>query len=390
MAGPAIVVAPAAEAEPCGGIPGITGVGFALQNPAGPQGAVPFFDNGTTSTVGWVTGQQSANRTFDRFGISGTDLGVSWDNGAGQTLMAFGDTFGNCTVPGGQWRHNVLLRSDDSDLSDGITFPDGVPGDPNSGAVVSGSDPRFATQLISALGLSPLEYTIVPTSGIAVDGVQYMHFMSVRGWNGPVWSTNYAGIATSRDNGQTWVPEPSTIRFNSGVTIPGTEQFDAKFQQAAVVRGKDGMVYQFGTPNGRLGAAYLARVAPDAILDLARYEYWNGSGWSMDLAAAAPVVSQPVGEMSVAWNDYLGRYVMLYGNDVEGRILARTATSPEGPWSAPTTLVVNTEIGNYPGGGLYAPYIHPKSSGNSLYFTASQYSSYNVILLRTNLDALPR
>jgi hypothetical protein len=81
---------------------------------------------------------------------------------------------------------------------------------------------------------------------------------------------------------------------------------------------------------------------------------------------------------------------MLYGNDVEGRIMARTASSPQGPWSAPTALVVNNDIGNYPGGGLYAPYIHPKSTGNALYFTASQYSSYNVILMRTNLDALPR
>ncbi|WP_235578967.1 MULTISPECIES: DUF4185 domain-containing protein [unclassified Rhodococcus (in: high G+C Gram-positive bacteria)] len=392
VGGVSLVLAPVAAAEPCGGLPGtgIDGTGFPGQPPAGRQGPVPAYNGPSTSTVGWVTGQESVNRTFDRFGISGTDLGISWDNGAGQTLMAFGDTFGNCAVPGGQWRHNVLLRSNDTDLSDGITFADGVPGDVNSGAVVAGNDPRFATQLLSALGLSPVEYTIVPTSAIAVNGVQYLHFMSVREWSGSVWSTNYAGIATSRDNGQTWFPEPATIRFNSGVTVPGTEQLDARFQQAAFVRGQDGFMYQYGTPNGRLGAAYLARVAPDAMLDLTRYEYWNGGSWTSDLAAAAPVVGQPVGEMSVAWNAYLGRYIMLYGNDVEGRIMARTASAPEGPWSAPTALVVNNDIGNYPGGGLYAPYIHPRSAGDSLYFTASQYSSYNVILMRTDLDALPR
>ena len=55
---------------------------------------------GTTRTVGWVTGALSQNHTDARFGISGTDLGISWDNGSGQTLMAFGDTYGDCNAPG--------------------------------------------------------------------------------------------------------------------------------------------------------------------------------------------------------------------------------------------------------------------------------------------------
>ncbi|WP_282597472.1 DUF4185 domain-containing protein [Rhodococcus sp. DMU1] len=36
-------------------------------------------------------------------------------------------------------------------------------------------------------------------------------------------------------------------------------------------------------------------------------------------------------------------------------------------------------------GGLYAPYIHPWSSGNDLYFVASRWSDYNVMLLRTTV-----
>ncbi|MGU3436387.1 DUF4185 domain-containing protein [Actinomycetes bacterium M1A6_2h] len=369
-----------ATAEPCGGVPGtgITGVGLPFQQPSGVQGPVPYYSGANTNTVAWVTGPASANNTFERFGISGTDLGISWDNGAGQTLVAFGDTIGNCTVPGGEWRHQVLLRSNDSNLSDGMSLDEAV----------STVSPRFATQLLPTLGLAPVETTVIPTAAIAVDGVQYMSFMSVRAWNGSTWSTNYSGIATSRDNGRTWFSEPSTLRFNSGVPIPGTEQLNARFQQAAFVRGNDGKVYQYGTPNGRLGSVFVSRVAPDAMLDLNRYEYFTGAGWSSDLNAAAPIVREPVGELSVAWNAYLGKYVMLHGNDIEGRIVLRTAPSPEGPWSGPTTLVVNSELGGYPGSGLYAPYIHPKSSGSDLYFTVSQYSSYNVILMHTNLAAL--
>ena len=34
-----------------------------------------------TSLVGWVTGPDSPNKTIEKFAITGTDLGIMWDNG---------------------------------------------------------------------------------------------------------------------------------------------------------------------------------------------------------------------------------------------------------------------------------------------------------------------
>ena len=65
-----------------------------------------------------MTGVNGPNKTLERFGISGTDLGIAWDNGDPanrQVLMAFGDTFGYCRVHGQQWRYNTLFRSSDHD-----------------------------------------------------------------------------------------------------------------------------------------------------------------------------------------------------------------------------------------------------------------------------------
>ena len=82
----------------------------------------------TTTIVGWVNGPSSPNNTYTRFAISGADLGIVWDNGQtgvdDQVLMAFGDTFGDCSVPSQQWRSNTLFRSSDRNLSDGISVPD--------------------------------------------------------------------------------------------------------------------------------------------------------------------------------------------------------------------------------------------------------------------------
>ncbi|MGB7363212.1 MAG: DUF4185 domain-containing protein, partial [Rhodococcus sp. (in: high G+C Gram-positive bacteria)] len=322
VSGSAVLSAPAASAEPCGGLGGpgssvfgsffgSSGGGGGGGNARGTQQALAPIRSGNTQSVAWVTGPVSPNSTYDRFGISGTDLGISWDNGAGQTLMAFGDTFGNCSVSGSQWRNNVVLRSDDSNLADGITVPDAVPGDATSGSVVTADAPRFARQIVPTLGLPMVEATTIPTAAIAIDGVQYLNYMSVQSWGAPGrWVTNFSAIAVSRDNGQTWATDPLTIRVNKGVTIPGVEQVNeanGRFQMNAYVKGQDGYLYQFGTPNGRFGAAFLARVAPESILDLTAYEYSTGNAatpWSPNVEDAAAVVREPVSELSVAWNDY--------------------------------------------------------------------------------------
>ncbi|RZI88290.1 MAG: DUF4185 domain-containing protein, partial [Microbacterium sp.] len=76
-----------------------------------------------------LTGPDAPNNTWGRWDIKATDLGIMWDNGEGQVLTAFGDTFGNAWTgpgggapPNGHWRSNVLVRSSDRDLADGMLY----------------------------------------------------------------------------------------------------------------------------------------------------------------------------------------------------------------------------------------------------------------------------
>ena len=166
----------------------------------------------------------------------------------------------------------------------------------------------------------------------------------------------------------------------------------------------------------------------DAVTDLNQYEYWDGSKWVTKQAKAAPVIGAStrsggifgpiidlannpkffggwfagftgaktggnVSEMSVQYNDYLGKYVVLYGNGANNVIL-RTA-DPGGPWSDPITIATSIQ---YP--GLYAPMIHPLSGTgqltdsngdpdvSNLYWNMSIWSNYNVVLMQTDLTAL--
>ncbi len=398
-----------------------------------------------TAWIEFVTGAGNLNNTTTRFGIGGTDLGIMWDNGIKddpattdvdehQVLIAFGDTFSNTTpVRTGVWRFNTLFRSADDVLSNGLYVPDGVPvshlvSTPNL-AWFSGS-PMETTNWADPILPSPgdpvhppyaigPEVTIIPTAGIstpynnAYGARQYMSFMSVRSWDTPGrWTTNYSGIAYSDDNGQSWTIAPTSVRAAApGWSIAPYIAGNQNFQQAAFVKppagsaeAADGWVYSYGTPSGRAGTVYLSRAKEDQLLDTTKYEYWNGSTWVANTpSAATPVLPgttisffglfplftfyPSASEMSVQYNPYLNKYVMLYG-DSWNNVVMRTADSPQGTWSAPKQLASSWTMW-----GQYAPYVHPWSGTDNLaaseqqylYWNVSTWDNYQVRLMRTDL-----
>jgi hypothetical protein len=330
-----------------------------------------------TSLVGWVTGPDSPNDTLSRFAISGTDLGIMWDNGNRQVLMAFGDTSGYCSVPGHQWRYNTLFRSQDGALAKTIR--------------VSGSPlwaPGISKQIINSTKWAPSETGIIPTAGISVGGQQYLNFMSIRSWdaNG-AWTTNYSAIAVSPDNGERWGVYPGSVRTPTPDSVPGARHMagNENFQQGAFLKPGSGdpYIYSFGTPSGRGGSAYVARVLPGSIPDVTKYQYWNSGSNSWvpsNPGAATPVIPGPVGEMSAQFNTYLKQYLVLYTNGAND-VVARTAPAPQGPWGPEQLLVPSMQ---FPG-GIYAPFLHPWSTGKEVYFNLSEWSAYNVMLMKTVL-----
>lgn len=400
-----------------------------------------------TNWVAWLTGSNSINDTMDRFGIYGTDLGIMWDNGVTgddpstpiveqhQILIAFGDTFTNAAMTTG-WRNNVLLRTADNVLSNGISIPNGIvdrPGIPDgaySGSPMSLTVADYAREIIGKYPYSKAtQVTIIPTGAISVPGAgvngatrQYISIMSVKSWDSPgAWTTNYSAIAYSDDNGQNWsvVPKSSVRSAGSGRSTVGYKYGDYKFQMVNFVRPPEGSadatagyLYAYGTPSGRNGTVYLSRVKEADILTVSKYQYWTGKSWvTNDASKAAPVLPgkttsglfglfkkttyPSAGELSVQYNTYLNKYVMLY-TDGNNNVQLRTADSPTGTWSTSTTLVTSTQ---YP--GLYAPMIHPwsgtdlldKTDGSPedpqyLYWNMSLWGNYNVALMKTDLSAL--
>jgi hypothetical protein len=321
--------------------------------------------------IAHITGEDSANRTGTRFGVYGTDLGILWDNGRGEILVAFGDSYGeawggNGAGPGtADWRCNILAKSTTRDLSQGIDLdlvikrPDGTAG-----------------QMLDRDTEITKEATIIPTSGIAVGDRNYLHYMSVRQWDQPGhWRTNYGGIAVSDDYGHTW-SKPREARWIN------RRRRDNPFQMGAFAR-RDDHIYLVGTQNGRHGSASLARVAAGSVSSVDRYEYWTGQRWTgEDEYKARPVFQGPVGELSIQWHRYLGMWVAQYLDEPRKAMVLRTAEDLRGPWTEPIEVVSGLKYR-----GLYGGYIHPWAMDrNELYFLQSQWGPYKVTLMKATLE----
>ncbi|WP_300599305.1 DUF4185 domain-containing protein [Niabella sp.] len=310
------------------------------------------------------------NRTDLHYNVGGTDLGIAWKMGNGAVGLFFGDTYGRDFRPGaggpgnaGDWRSNVLAFSTDKDLSDGITIDEMLP-DKNGNAravIASRHDPDCKG-----------EHTLIPTAAIHAGDADYVHCMNIHCWEVPgKWKTNYSALYRSSDNGKSW-SRCTGVQFGS----------ESRFAQAAFVKRK-GMVYLLGTPAGRHGAIYLARVSEQALAFGDQYEYWNeGRGWvKKDEAFATPVIAAPAGELSVTYNETLQRWIVVYLDVSRKALVLRDSKEIEKGWSPPKILVRSAD---YP--GLYGSFIYPlETAGTRLYFLMSVWKDYNVFLMKADL-----
>lgn len=312
------------------------------------------------------------NNTAENYGLTATDLGIVWDATTDpehkKVMVAFGDSYddgwGGFGGGGTGWRGNLLALSDDTDLTDGLTF---------SSMIAEEDNPNYAKEIIySAHNTSGSgDFTAIPTAGVTVGDRHFIHYMQIRNWgaNGR-WNTNFSEIAYSDDEGQNWTK--SGIKWGA----------DSKFAQAAFLNDSVN-VYMFGTPAGRFDAAYLARVKPENMLVKEEYEYWNGSEWiKNNEAAAVPVIEAPVSELSVAYNSKYKKYIMVYLNENRYALVMRSSDSLTGGWSDEVEIATGAE---FP--GLYGGFIHPwTNDGDDLYFVMSEWGPYNTVLMHSTLS----
>ncbi len=328
------------------------------------------------SEVSKLTGPNSKENkeTLLNGGIYGTDLGIPVSVND-KMIFLFGDSFSGDKMKG-LWNSNFIAISSDKDYYDGLTF-DGLVTFDNGmvkpfaqGKHQNGNE--FDTNV---------EVTKIPTGGITIGEYTYVFYMSIRYW-GPsgCWNVNYNQCLKSKDL-STW-KEVDGLRF--------TEEEAINFAQIYPMEDPNSdYIYLYGIEGGRNGGATLARVKKESFEDRSLYEYlvakdtWEigDSGLKKLKENAYWVVSAPVGEMSVCYNEYLKKYMTVFSRN--GKLIMLTANTPYDTFTNPVTLLSQQDYS-----GIYGGFIHPNyltDGGKSFYMTVSSWEVYNVYWVKVVL-----
>ncbi len=334
------------------------------------------------------------NRTESRFGIIGTDLGVSFAH-RDRLYFLFGDT----------WR---VVHSIPNDDFDSIAFCTDANAD-------DGLDLTFLPQppLVNGITQGAFE---VPLDGVSWNDSMYVFFSTDHRAVGIYTMMGRSILARSDNNGLdfTLLYEVSRYKFiNVSAMIVDAREHG--------LPGDGPQLVVFGSGRYRSSDVYLA-VKPAARLEEPGGFLFYAGGlsqpqWSSDEDGAVPLFGEGcVGELSVRWNPLLGAWMCLYNADWPadrssvGGIVMRWARRPYGPWSqGDLAFSVDDGLGKFmhlPGvdhtqeglgsdrsadlGGMYGPYQIPQytrrsDNGVRIYFTMSTANPYQAMLMAIDL-----
>lgn len=341
--------------------------------------------------------QPTANLTYTRYRLYGTDLGVSFQH-KGVTYLAFGDTVGIV----GEDRDALALSTDTN---------------PENGLGLQFFHDMFGSyQPVTVPGIAQGAFE-VPMEGTSAGGRLYLYLTTNRtiGANGLV-HMGRSVVAVSEDDGRSFsfLYDLSTRHF---INVSLVEVDSAAWQGLPAAAGP-GLVI-FGSGDYRRSNVRLAFQPADAIGTPASLLFYSGASgegsplWSAREDDAVELFQQPcVGELSVSYNRFIRSWIMLY--NCGSVILLRTAPAPWGPWSAPQVLFDPRTDGGFcqfihvswlslscdnvqdPGrenesGGVYGPYqLAELAAGDgrstTIYFTMSTWNPYTVVLMKATLQ----
>jgi hypothetical protein len=394
---------------------------FSGKLPIGRQPDEAVWIPASTQKICQLTGQldrqaggPTLNETGYRFGLSGTDLGASFEY-RGHTQFLFGDTEPTEYFAG--W-NNLSSRSDQ--YNDSIAYTLGR--DPErclvlqfvtgpSGAYAS---PRLRSRSGRPIGLGTFE---VPISGFGLNDKMYV-FFALGHLDGQFSPYVRSVLGVSGDGGRTFteVREFSSAKFVNvwaaavdRTLVPGLPP-DSGSRVLLVWGSEGGARYRASRP-------YLAVLQLSKLAESGSTRYFAGfepgsatPRWSRAEDQAAPLFeSHCVGELSVQWNPGVGKWLMLYGCQDPRGISLRQAALPWGPWSEPQVIFDGARDGDThfihqphrddlsdPGheemaGGEYAPFFLPffRQSGDqaTIYYVMSTWNPYQTVLMKSRMTA---
>jgi hypothetical protein len=333
--------------------------------------------------------QSTISLTHMRYGVAGTDLGVSFEH-SGKLIFLFGDTVGRNAFPASGKDDSFAYTADENvDNGLNLTFYTGAPG-------------KFLPPIVPGVSQSSFE---VPMEGFEINGSAYVFFTTNHTEEKTMGSSIIARL-NDENMTFTYLYTFSTDKFINVHVV----QVENSLVHGLPETSGEGLLI-WGSGDYRKSDPYLSYIPLDSIEKRSAIRYFIGVGadsepeWGTNESDAEPLFHDPIiGELSVAWNPYLQRWIMLYDG-----VSMRSSALPWGNWSTKQVLFNPFSDGGYghfihwpshdnisdplrfsEWGGAYGPYLIDKftkgsSETSTIYFTLSTWNPYTTVLMRADL-----
>lgn len=339
------------------------------------------------------------SQTNTRYRIEGTDLGIPFEDGE-TTWLLFGDTWGPKSG-----LHNVIGYTTDKSPEEGLKL-DFV------------TDDIGVYQGIMIPGVSTTGAFEVPTGGMVINDQFYIWITTD---HSETVTMGRSVLATaSRDNVKkaafSKVYDLSTTKF---INVSPVRVKNSEWDLLPQHEG-DGLLL-FASGKYRESQVYLAYMPLSEIKSKNAIRYFAGMKegkplWNKKEKDAQPIFWQSnpgVGELSVTYNSFINKWILLYNHGDPRGINLRTSDAPWGQWSEPLVIFHPWDDNGYchfihtdwrfencdnvhnPGrenewGGEYGPYqfghfATGTDQSTTIYFTMSTWNPYDVVLMKVGL-----
>ena len=363
--------------------------------------------------INQLTGEKDLQRnekvlsqTQSRYSLEGTDLGVPvQDSNGKRTWIFFGDTWG---MGGNDGLTDALGYTDQTNPEDGFKLD-----------IVSTTYGVWKPIYIKEISQAAFE---VPAEGIMIGETMYLYHTTDNS------ESKTMGRSVLAKANRT---ELNNANFNYLYDLSTDKLINVSEVQVKnstwplLPQNADGGIVIFGSGTYRESHVYLAYQPLRGIENKSTLQYYAGVKdgkpiWIKDERKALPIfnfLTDPrVGELSVSFNKFLKRWILLYNHDLPRGINIRTSENPWGPWSEAQVLFRPWEDNGYchfmhtswefrkcdnvmepanrtnDWGGEYGPYQYEHfakgdevARTTTIYFNMSTWNPYQVVLMEAKL-----
>lgn len=330
--------------------------------------------------VASMLGPDSINfELLSEMGAYGADLGMPVKVGD-RLMYLFGDTFSGDNRTG-LWNSNFAAFSSDFDFSDGIIFDEVLS---KNGTMIM-SIARGKHQDNDEFDKT-VEVTKIPTGAIQIGEYVYVFYMSVRYWGGSTgWLVTYNQcIKASVDDLTTWT-DVDNLRFNDEEAYNFGQIYPFKDPNSDYI-------YLYAIPGGRTQSCVLARTTAENFENKDEIEYLVSEGtWVKGSQGLQSLNTSPyyickgaVGEVCVSYNAYLGKYMMTFTSNRNGKsaVYMMLSDNPDTEFTGNHILFDNSDFFYY---GAFLTQDLMEDSGKTFYIIASRWSTYRTYVAKVVL-----